>query len=353
MEPRVNRPIDRSVRLKVTNDCQWSCDFCHNEGTEVPSNQQKRVSTFLDPATRLMAPVTSIVVGNDSISRIARLKTVGINEVHLTGGEPTLHPELPALVSALTEQGFEVKMTTNGQGDNPLMKALAEAGLKGVNFSILSFDPVGFLATQRIKSLKWAERMIQRGQDTILYTRDLGVPVKINTAVLGKEDFPRVDTVRAFAEEHNIPLVLLPSVGDRGRTEPAVFEYATTHGVEVATTEYVNNAKGSKRYITPGGNHMDAKYLRSFHPESICGGCEHKGKDSCAERFYGLRMEFREDAPYIRMCIQKTNPATVMPLETFLSGELPSVLIGSTQTETHQGIVSEWLLPAGEQLRSP
>lgn len=30
---------DNSVRIKVNNDCQWSCTFCHNEGTEVPENQ--------------------------------------------------------------------------------------------------------------------------------------------------------------------------------------------------------------------------------------------------------------------------------------------------------------------------
>lgn len=67
---------------------------------------------------------------------------------------------------------------------------------------------------------------------------------------------------------------------------------------------------------------MDAKYLRDYNPEIVCGGCEHRGKESCVEGFYGIRIEFRGSDPYARLCIQKTNNQTVMTLEEFRNRDL-------------------------------
>lgn len=43
----MEKVIDHSVRIKVTNDCQWTCTFCHNEGTELPERQTKEFLFFL------------------------------------------------------------------------------------------------------------------------------------------------------------------------------------------------------------------------------------------------------------------------------------------------------------------
>lgn len=317
---------DTSIRIKVNNDCQWACTFCHNEGTEVPVNQRKRVSVFLDQSTLDLPTVGNMPYTQTLMGRLDLLRETGIDEINLTGGEPTLHPDLPIIVEGLTSNGFTVKMTTNGQAKPDVTRQLAKAGIKGITFSIISFDPEEFLKTQHIQSVLWANAMIRREKQNILLAKELGIDVKINTVVLGKSDHPRVDSIREFAQTYGIKLVLLNSLGDGEEAQEAVFDYADRIGHYLGATEFTNNGKGSRHYILEDGTYLDAKYLRPYHPEVVCGSCIHNGQASCVEKFYGLRMEFRDREPYIRLCIQQTNERTVMPLMTFFGKDIISQL---------------------------
>jgi MoaA/NifB/PqqE/SkfB family radical SAM enzyme len=63
--------------------------------------------------------------------------------VILTGGEPSLHPELPKICRYATDVGLHVRMITNGWrlADEDFAKAMAEAGLKIVHVSVYSVRP--------------------------------------------------------------------------------------------------------------------------------------------------------------------------------------------------------------------
>ncbi len=324
----VNDAIN-GVRIKVTNNCQWTCTFCHNEGTELPEggNASQRVSTFLDFGVRNLPPIGDMPLSKASFEGLDSLKALGISEVHLTGGEPTLHPRLPEIVAAIVGRGMEAKMTSNGQSAPAHLRRIIEAGLTAVNFSILSLDPAEFLKTQNpphipgLEPLLWAERMIAREQKNILLARDLGVNVKINAAVLSYQDYARVDSVREFAETNGIGLVILPSIGDP-ISQPAVFDYAKQHGTRVGEKTQARISNAALLYQTVAGTELRAKYLRPVHPRVVCDGCEHDGLPSCAEKFYGIRMEFRGGDPYVRLCVQKTNEQTVMPLDIFVRDDV-------------------------------
>jgi cyclic pyranopterin phosphate synthase len=322
----MERLIDHSVRIKITNDCQWTCNYCHNEGSEVPENQNKRVSVFLDENTFNLPPVGNITITKENLNKLLVLKGIGINEIHLTGGEPTLHPNLPELVEFFTSNKFIVKITTNGQANPDMIKKLIEARVSSINFSFISFDPEEFIKTQNIKSIPWAEAMIKRGKENILLAKKLGVNVKINTVITSENDYSRVNQIREFAENNNIKLVLLNSIGDGELAQKAVFEFAEIYGTYEGQTEFLNNSKGSFHYSLSNNTKLDAKYIRTYHPNIVCGSCEHNGKDTCFEKFYGIRIEYRENEPYIRLCIQKTNDKTVMPLQEFVEKNIISEL---------------------------
>lgn len=324
---------DNSIRLKVTNDCQWTCNFCHNEGTELPENANNRVSTLLDLSVLSLPHVENMSSNESALDKIVDLRKIGIDEVHFTGGEPTLHPKLANATKRLVSEGFRVKMTSNGQSSNKVLKDIIEAGLYGVTFSILALNPEDFLKTQNppkfpgLDPLKWAERMIVREKTNIILAKEMGVDVKINTAVLGVEDYPRVDAIREFAQEQGITLVVLPVVGDQHTNQQVVFEYAESYGEYQYSKENSNNSNGARVYSLPNGTQLRAKYLRQHYPDVVCNGCEHKGKTSCIEKFYGIRVEFRGGEPYTRLCIQKTTSVTVMPLQTFLDNDMRSKLV--------------------------
>ena len=87
--------------------CNFRCPFCHNSGlleTAPEALSQAELLEFLKKRQGLL------------------------DGVCITGGEPTLQPDLPQLLEAIRALGYAVKLDTNGS--NPAMLAsLLEAGL--------------------------------------------------------------------------------------------------------------------------------------------------------------------------------------------------------------------------------
>jgi pyruvate formate lyase activating enzyme len=88
--------------------CNFRCPYCHNHPLVFRPEQYPSI------------PLEDI---------LARLHSLGdwIDGVCLTGGEPTLHVDLPLLIGELKRHGFLVKLDTNGS--NPeMLETLIEAG---------------------------------------------------------------------------------------------------------------------------------------------------------------------------------------------------------------------------------
>ena len=89
------------------NGCNFRCPYCHN---------------------------AELLGGADEVMTVAGLlaflrKRQGILEgVCITGGEPTLHPELPALLREVRALGYAVKLDTNGYRPE-ILEAVLNQGL--------------------------------------------------------------------------------------------------------------------------------------------------------------------------------------------------------------------------------
>lgn len=103
--------LDYPTKLAATvflGGCNMRCPFCHNASLVVrPSDYsitEEEFFSFLE-------------------SRKGRLEAVCVS-----GGEPTLRPELPSFINRIKEMGFLVKLDTNGT--NPkIIRSLVEQGL--------------------------------------------------------------------------------------------------------------------------------------------------------------------------------------------------------------------------------
>ncbi|GGY27471.1 hypothetical protein GCM10010384_38220 [Streptomyces djakartensis] len=49
------------------------------------------------------------------------------NEVHFTGGEPTLHPDLPGLITIARRLGLTVGLTSNGENGAAVLPAAPDS----------------------------------------------------------------------------------------------------------------------------------------------------------------------------------------------------------------------------------
>lgn len=103
--------LDYPGRVACTvflNGCNFRCPFCHN--------------------SELLEAGVEPVMTTEELLAFLR-KRLGILEgVCITGGEPTLHPQLFDLLRSVKELGYAVKLDTNGSRP-AVLKELVEEGL--------------------------------------------------------------------------------------------------------------------------------------------------------------------------------------------------------------------------------
>ncbi len=89
--------------------CNFRCGFCHNkdlvdDSPELKEIKESEILEFLDLRKKIL------------------------DGVCITGGEPTLYPDIKGVISKIKEKGFKVKLDTNGS--NPLiLKELIDSRL--------------------------------------------------------------------------------------------------------------------------------------------------------------------------------------------------------------------------------
>ena len=167
MEPldRLGRPL-HDLRISVTDRCNFRCVYC------MPREVFGRDFQFLERAELLTF---------EEIARLARLFVdTGVRKIRLTGGEPLVRRDLPALVALLAEiPGVEdLTLTTNGSLLARLAAPLAAAGLRRVTVSLDSLDDATF---RRMNDVDFPVARVLEG---IAAAEGAGLaPIKVNMVV--------------------------------------------------------------------------------------------------------------------------------------------------------------------------
>jgi GTP 3',8-cyclase len=164
------------MRISVTDRCNFRCVYCMPE----EGMQWLKRDTLLT---------------FDEIERLTRIAvSLGIDEVRLTGGEPTLRPNLPDLVRRLSAMDAlrSLSVTTNGYLLRTLARPLAEAGLTRINVSLDTLQHDRFHQIARRRGL---DEVLAGLEELEKYPTIW--PIKVN--VVGMRDFTETEVV-AFAE---------------------------------------------------------------------------------------------------------------------------------------------------------
>lgn len=164
------------LRLSLTDRCNYRCLYCMPEHGVAVTPKSEQLNA--DEIVRL----------------VATLQTLGLRRVRLTGGEPTIRPDLIAIVRGLAALGLdELTMTTNGELLEGLAPSLFAAGLSRLNVSLDSLDEARFRQITRRGNLA---RVIA-GIDA---ARAAGFArTKLNSVVLGGQNDDELPAICAFA----------------------------------------------------------------------------------------------------------------------------------------------------------
>lgn len=170
MRDRFGRQIDY-LRISVIDHCNLRCVYC----------MPLRGLSFIPSAELLTAA---------EIERVAEAAvSVGFRKFRLTGGEPTLRPDIVEIVArvAALDGVEEVAMTTNAILLPHFARPLAEAGLRRINIHVDTFNPERLKKVMRFGTLEEIERGIAAAEDAGLR------PIKINCVVT--RDYNDMDVV--------------------------------------------------------------------------------------------------------------------------------------------------------------
>jgi cyclic pyranopterin phosphate synthase len=181
------------LRMAITDRCNLRCVYCMPAGG----------LTFV-PNEELLTPW--------EIERIVRAAVdVGFHKIRLTGGEPTLRPDVVEIVERLASiPGVrDLVMTTNGFRLAGLAKRLAQAGLQRVNIHLDSLDRIRLIRIMRLYSIKKTWAGIVAAERTGL------VPIKLNMVVA--RGYNEADVVRmaglTFEHDWHIRFIELMPLG--------------------------------------------------------------------------------------------------------------------------------------------
>jgi len=160
---------------ELTHRCPLQCPYCSNPlGLE-------GAGTELDTGT-----------WQDVLRQAARL---GVLQLHLSGGEPTVRRDLEDIVATAAEAGLYTNLITAGVLLNrSRLEELAVRGLEHVQLSIQDVDPVN---ADRIAHYDGAHR---KKRELCGLVREIGLALTINAPV-HRQNLDRLDGIIDFAVE--------------------------------------------------------------------------------------------------------------------------------------------------------
>lgn len=176
--------VMRKLRIQLTDACNFRCFYCMPDGTR------------FHPPADLLAP--------EEIAGIGRiLNDMGIEEVRVTGGEPTVRPEFDRIMTLLGEiPWIKFGLTSNGFLLRSKLPLLKELGCRHLNISMDSLD------AEKFREITGSPRF-QEVRATILSAREMGFDVKVNTIVFRGINDGELPAFARFSAEHDIEVRFL------------------------------------------------------------------------------------------------------------------------------------------------
>lgn len=159
-----------------TVGCNFRCPFCYNRSLVIPEEF---------PPQRVSA--------EQAISELVKRKAF-VSAVVITGGEPTIHPDLPWFIESIKKEGLKVKLDSNGTNPSMLKELYSRELLDYVAMDIKSsLDHYGDAAGVSID--------IADIKESTSIIRSSGIPYEFRTTVVpGLHDLDKIEAIGKWLE---------------------------------------------------------------------------------------------------------------------------------------------------------
>ena len=156
----MNEPVLPPIGMlaELTHRCPLQCAYCSNPVELLKANREMDTAGWL--------------------SLFEQAADLGVLQIHLSGGEPTLRADLGELIACLARRGVYTNLITAGVGiADGRLEAWAEAGLDHIQ---LSFQGAFAATTEKIGNSRGAH---EKKLETARRVRAAGLPLTINAPI--------------------------------------------------------------------------------------------------------------------------------------------------------------------------
>ena len=182
------------LRISVTDRCNFRCVYC------MPEQGMQWL------------PKSDILSYEEIAAVVAQLAPLGLRRLRITGGEPTIRPQLHELIRMLRAiPGIEdIALSTNGVRLPELATLLRASGLDRVNMSVDS------LRSERIVNISRRDLKFDPVRSAIA-AEEAGIgPIKLNTVVMRGVNDDEIEDLARLTIDHrwHVRFIELMPVGD-------------------------------------------------------------------------------------------------------------------------------------------
>ncbi len=173
----------RSAALVFTQGCNFKCPWCHNAS--------------LIPCS----PVTETVFSEDPILEFLVSRAGMLDGVVITGGEPTVQPDLPDFARRIKSLGYAVKLDTNGSRPRMLSRLFGEGLVDYVAMDVKA--PI-----VRYSALAGIQAPVEAVSESISLIAGSGIGHEFRTTLvdgmLSESDIPAIRSLLPPGSKHRI-----------------------------------------------------------------------------------------------------------------------------------------------------
>jgi len=186
---------DHISAIIFTQGCNFRCQFCYNPMLVWP---EKAGEIKYKSSSRGEGEKEHTSVNEDGLFRFLETRIGKLQAVVITGGEPTLHKDLPEFIKKIKDLGFKVKLDTNGTNPEMLQNLIEKKLIDYIAMDLKAPE-------EKYELVVGAKIDFKKIEKSVKIIKDSKLPYEFRTTVvpdlINKEDINKMGEVIKDADK--------------------------------------------------------------------------------------------------------------------------------------------------------
>ena len=160
-----------------TQGCNFRCQFCYNPMLVEPQGAAGKLQITSSGYSGEEIKKGDSEIGEEALFDFLKKRAGKLDAVVVTGGEPTIHADLPEFVAKIKKIGFDVKLDSNGTNPEMLKKLVKSKLIDYIAMDVKA-------PPEKYHLVAGAEPCLQDVLESIKIIKESGLPYEFRTTLV-------------------------------------------------------------------------------------------------------------------------------------------------------------------------